>query len=158
MESNKINAKVNHYVEKTYYNGTKEIEKVEKRDPLLIKENPFLVSIRFFDRNRVIFNRAFGLVMSSEKEPYNYSNNYYYGQRKHINELVREFEVIKKYCPSADKYLEQTINEMFTNDKQEIIVDYRCGAFNPYKTYPQIGDITIEEYKKSLKNKKVLKK
>ena len=40
----------NHYVEKTYFDGTIKTEQVKERNPLDIEEDLELVSIRFFDK------------------------------------------------------------------------------------------------------------
>ena len=146
-----------HYVEKTYYDGSIKKELVKDRDPLSIKSDLSLVAIRFYDRNKPA--ETFRDILRGEMgEPYNYSNYYYYGDRKDLSSLEKEYKLLEGLRPGTNKLLRNTINELLLTNNDEIIVDYRFSPFNPYKVFPNKGDITIGEYKKSLEEKKVLKK
>jgi len=139
------NYDINHYVEKTYFDGTIETEQVKERNPLDIESDLELVSIRFFDK-------------TENEEKINYSNYYYYGERKSLDSLIREYNILQSYRPGTNRELENTINELILLDKKEVILDYRINPLKPHEVFPNEGDMTIGEYRYSLSNKKVLKK
>ncbi len=137
------NHNINHYVEKRYFDGSIEITQVNERNPLDIEEDLELVSIRFFDE-------------TENNEKTNFSNYFYYGERKNINSLIRDYNVLESYRPGENRLLENIITKLILNDQKEIILDYRINPFSPYEIFPNKGDMTINEYKFS--PKKVLKK
>ena len=146
-----------HYVEKTYYDGSIEKEIINERNPLLIKEDLSLVAIRFYDRNKP--SETFKDILRGEMgEPYNYSNYYYYGERKDLSSLEKEYSLLEKLRPGTNKILRDIINKLLLTNNEEIIVDYRFNPFSPYEAFPNKGDMTIGEYRNSLKEQKVLKK
>ncbi len=146
-----------HYVEKTYYDGSIKRELTVDRNPLSIKPDLSLVAIRFYDRNKP--SETFTDILRGEMgEAYNYSNYYYYGERKDLSSLEKEYKLLENLRPGTNKSLRNTINELLLTGNEEIIIDYRFNSFDPYKVFPNKGDMTIGEYRNSLKEQKVLKK
>jgi hypothetical protein len=151
------NYSIFHYVEKTYYDGSIKTELVKERDPLSIKDEVSLVAIRFFDRNKPT-ETYMDILKGKPGEPYNYSNYYFYGERKNINSLEKEYKLLEGIRPGTNNTLKDTINTLLMTGNDEIIINYRPSPFKPYEVFPREKDMTIGEYKLSLKNQKVLKK
>ena len=146
-----------HYVEKTHYNGSVTEELINKRDPLQIKSDFSVVAIRFYDRNKP--SGTFTEILRGKMgEPYNYSNYYYYGERKDLTSLENEYKLLENLRPGTNKPLKNIINKMILSNNDEVILDYRYSPFDPFEVFPDKEDMTITEYKESLEKQKVLKK
>ena len=152
--------KLTHYVEKKYINGQKEIKRVPNRDPLFIDEDPSLISIRFFDTEKIYFPASEGTIRYKESKPINYSNYYFYGERRNIDYLEKQAKVMEEFYPGQDKTIENLLKYMLKLGREEVILDYRYKPLNPVEIFPAPGDTTITEYKRFIKEskKKTLKK
>ena len=150
------NYTIYHYVEKTYFDGSIQNELVKERDPLQVKSELSLVAIRFYDRDKP--TGTFKEILKGEAgEPYNYSNYYYYGERKTLSSLEEEYKLLENLRPGTNKSLKNTINKLLLTNNDEIIVDYRYNPFNPYEVFPNKSDMTMGEYRNLLNQTKIFK-
>ena len=149
-----------HYIEKNYNDGTQIKERVFVVDPLKVKKEKGLISFRYYDHKRIEFRLHDNVSVSNDYVPINYTNYYYFGMRKTLEDLEMEYEVMKHFDSPVHRNIKNTMEEMVEQNRKDIILDYSINPFNPIKIFPNEGDLTIDEYKKSVRkdNSKVLKK
>ena len=155
-----IHEKTIHFIEKNYSDGTQKREKVFVKDPLKVKKEEDLISFRYYDYKIIEFKAGNNIKVTNDYTPTNFTNYYYFGTRKTLEDLVEEYEVMKRFDTEVHRNIEKTMEELVGNYKTEVILDYSNNPFNPIRIFPNEGDLTIEEYKKEVRknSSKVLKK
>ena len=155
-----IHERIIHYIEKNYNDGTQIKERVFVKEPLKVKKEKGLISFRYYDHKRIEFRVSDSLSVSNDYVPINYSNYYYFGMRKTLEDLEKEYEIMSHFDSEVHRNIKKTMEEMVEQDRNDVILDYSINPFNPIKIFPNEKDLTIDEYKKSVRkdNSKVLKK